>query len=230
MLKKLVTLFAFAIVALGATNAQEADGLYLNNRAPLLTKPYMELPIGAVTPEGWLKEQLHIMADGMTGNLDTLYPQVMGPRNGWLGGDGDVWERGPYWIDGLLPLAHILGDQALIDKVQPWIEWTLASQKENGYFGPDTDRPYEYGLQRDNSHDWWPKMVVLKVLKQHYDATGDERVIPFMLKYFKYQLEELPKTPLGHWTYRCASAHRHHKDRWASREHASDPRKRYPLL
>jgi hypothetical protein len=201
MLKKLITLFAFAFVALGATNAQEADGLYLNNRAPLLTKPYMELPIGAVQPEGWLKEQLHIMADGMTGNLDTLYPQVMGPRNGWLGGDGDVWERGPYWIDGLLPLAHILGDQALIDKVQPWIEWTLASQKENGYFGPDTDRPYEYGLQRDNSHDWWPKMVVLKVLKQHYDATGDERVIPFMLKYFKYQLEELPKTPLGHWTY-----------------------------
>ena len=48
----------------------------------------------------------------------------MGPRNGWLGGDGDVWERGPYWIDGLLPLAYILNDQALIDKVKPWVEWT----------------------------------------------------------------------------------------------------------
>lgn len=201
MVKKLISLFAFALVALGSAGAQTPEGLYLNNREPLLTKPYMELPIGAVKPEGWLKEQLHLMADGMTGNLDTLYEAVMGPRNGWLGGDGDVWERGPYWIDGLLPLAHILGDQALIDKVQPWIEWALASQKENGYFGPDTDRPYEYGLQRDNSHDWWPKMVVLKVLKQHYDATGDERVIPFMLNYFKYQLQELPKTPLGHWTF-----------------------------
>lgn len=201
MLKKLISLIALAVVAIGSTSAQQPNSLYLNNRAPLLTKPYMELPIGAVKPEGWLLEQMQLMVDGMTGNLDTLYEAVMGPRNGWLGGDGDVWERGPYWIDGLLPLAYIMGDEALIEKTKPWIEWALASQKENGYFGPDTDRPYEYGLQRDNSHDWWPKMVVLKVLKQHYDATGDERVIPFMLKYFKYQMEELPKTPLDHWTY-----------------------------
>lgn len=201
MLKKLISLIALAVVAIGSTSAQQPNSLYLNNRAPLLTKPYMELPIGAVKPEGWLLEQMQLMVDGMTGNLDTLYEAVMGPRNGWLGGDGDVWERGPYWIDGLLPLAYIMGDEALIEKTKPWIEWALASQKENGYFGPDTDRPYEYGLQRNNSHDWWPKMVVLKVLKQHYDATGDERVIPFMLKYFKYQMEELPKTPLDHWTY-----------------------------
>ncbi len=201
MLKKLISLIALAVVAIGSTSAQQPNSLYLNNRAPLLTKPYMELPIGAVKPEAWLLEQMQLMVDGMTGNLDTLYEAVMGPRNGWLGGDGDVWERGPYWIDGLLPLAYIMGDEALIEKTKPWIEWALASQKENGYFGPDTDRPYEYGLQRNNSHDWWPKMVVLKVLKQHYDATGDERVIPFMLKYFKYQMEELPKTPLDHWTY-----------------------------
>lgn len=93
----------------------------------------------------------------MTGNLDQIYEPVMGKRNGWLGGDGDVWERGPYWIDGLLPLAYILDDDQLKKKVQPWIEWALASQNEEGYFGPETDRPNEPGLQRDNSHDWWPK-------------------------------------------------------------------------
>ena len=65
------------------------------------------------------------MVTGMTGQMDTIYEQVMGPRNGWLGGDGDVWERGPYWIDGLLPLAYILDNKELINKVQPWIEWTL---------------------------------------------------------------------------------------------------------
>jgi hypothetical protein len=51
------------------------------------------------------------MAAGLTGHLDERYPAVVGPRNGWLGGDGDGWERGPYWIDGLLPLAYLLQDQ-----------------------------------------------------------------------------------------------------------------------
>lgn len=141
------------------------------------------------------------MVTGMTGHMDSIYTRVMGPRNGWLGGDGDVWERGPYWIDGLLPLAYILRDQALIEKVQPWIEWTLASQKPDGYFGPDTDRPYEPELQRNNAQDWWPKMVMLKVMQQYYSATGDERVISFMRNYFSYQLAQLPQQGLGKWTY-----------------------------
>ena len=58
------------------------------------------------------------MVTGMTGQMDTIYEQVMGPRNGWLGGDGDVWERGPYWIDGLLPLAYILDNKELINKTK----------------------------------------------------------------------------------------------------------------
>ncbi len=167
----------------------------------MLAKPCMELPLGSIKAEGWLHEQLVRMKDGMTGHLDSLYPQVMGKRNGWLGGDGDVWERGPYWIDGLLPLAYILDDKYLKEKVQPWIEWTLKSQKPDGYFGPDTDRGYEPGLQRNNSHDWWPKMVMLKVLQQYYMATGDQRVITLLTNYFRYQMKELPQTPLNYWTW-----------------------------
>lgn len=179
---------------------QQSTDLYMNNRSPLIIKPFMELPLGAVKPEGWLKDQLHKMKDGMTGHLDELYPEVMGSRNGWLGGDGDVWERGPYWIDGLVPLAYILDDEDLKAKVQPWIEWTLQSQTEDGYFGPSEDREPETGLQRTNAKDWWPKMVVLKFMQQYYEATLDERVIPFMTNYFKYQLQELPETPLNNWT------------------------------
>ncbi len=38
-------------------------------------------------------------------------------------------------------------------------------------------------------------------MKSYYEATGDERVIPFMTNYFKYQLKELPpQKPLNHWT------------------------------
>ncbi|HWV67193.1 beta-L-arabinofuranosidase domain-containing protein [Chitinophaga sp.] len=174
---------------------------YYNNRAPLHTKPYTMLPLGAITPQGWLRTVLVQQKNGATGQLDKLYPLVMNQRNGWLGGDGDQWERGPYWIDGLLPLAYLLKDEALIAKVKPWVEWSIKSQQPDGYFGPGKDYPYEAGIQRDNSHDWWPKMVMLKVLKQYYDATADPRIIKLMTNYFRYQLKELPQKPLDHWTF-----------------------------
>ena len=196
-----LTSLASVMVAQAGNEQEIVGGNYLNNRQPLLQKDYIELPLGAIRAEGWMQEQLVRMKEGMTGHLDKVYEPVMGARNGWLGGDGDVWERGPYWIDGLLPLAYILNDEALKEKIKPWVEWTLASQKPDGYFGPDTDRTPEPGLQRDNARDWWPKMVMLKVMQQYYSATEDTRVLDFFTKYFKYQLAELPKTPLGHWTF-----------------------------
>lgn len=179
----------------------QAESNYTNNRYPLQRKAYMELPLGSIRPEGWLREMLIRQKNGATGQMDKLYPLVMGQRNGWLGGDGDQWERGPYWIDGLLPLAYLLDDDKLKKKAQPWIEWTLKSQREDGFFGPEKDYPGEPGIQRDNSQDWWPRMVMLKVLQQHYSATGDERVISFMRNYFQYQLKTLPQKPLGHWSF-----------------------------
>ena len=110
-------------------------------------RSYEELPLGAVEPDGWLREMLVRQRDGITADLDEVYPQVVGERNGWLGGNGDQWERGPYWIDGLLPMAYILDDSALKAKAQKWVEWTLASQQQDGQFGPVTDYPKEPGIQ-----------------------------------------------------------------------------------
>ena len=171
------------------------------NREPLQGGDYARLPIGAIKPEGWLKDQLQRQAGGMTGHLDELYPEVVGDNNAWIGGDGDTWERGPYWIDGLLPLAYLLDDQQLIQKANRWVEAMLTSSTEEGYFGNGTDHPYIEGLQRGKSHDWWPKMVALKILQQHYEATGDARVLDVLGKYFRYQLNHLPQQPLGHWSF-----------------------------
>lgn len=195
MLKKAVCCIASLLFAAGA-QAQP----YLFNRAPLEEVSYAELPLGAIRPEGWLKEQLKRQADGLTGHLDEIYPEVMGPDNAWLGGEGDAWERGPYWLDGLLPLAYQLDDAALKEKAQVWVEAMLASQREDGFFGPSEDRSDVPGLQRGNAQDWWPRMVALKVLKQYYMATGDERVPEMMDRYFHYQAATLPHKPLDHWT------------------------------
>lgn len=212
---KSVWLFVLCAVLLSCSKPEQKkpDALnahYLSNRSPLAATPYLELPLGSIKANGWLEDQLRRMADGLTGHLDEIYPEVVGPRNGWLGGDGDGWERGPYWIDGLLPLAYILDDERLKQKAQPWIEWTLANQAESGYLGPipfETEPEPERGIQKGPREDWWPKMVMLKVLQQYYQATGDERVITALTKYFQYQLKMLPERPLDHlslWANRRA--------------------------
>ncbi len=209
MMKKAIFIYTASVFTsiscFAQTHAREekTEFPYVQNLAPLKESPYLELPLGSIKPESWLKEQLVRMAEGMTGNLDEIYPEVVGPRNGWLGGDGDGWERGPYWIDGLLPLAYILDNEKLKEKVKPWVEWTLNNQTPEGYIGPipfEVEPEHEPGLQRGNREDWWPKMVMLKILQQYYNATRDERVIQTLTNYFRYQLKELPERPLDYLT------------------------------
>jgi DUF1680 family protein len=147
---------------------------------------FTELALGCVKPEGWLLQQLKLQADGLTGHLDEVWPDV-GANSGWLGGDGEDWERGPYYLDGLLPLAYLLDDPYIKNKVQKWVEWSLQSQENDGFFGPKSNC------------EWWPRMVMLKVMMQYYSATNDERVLPFMDRYFRYQAANLQSRPLSMW-------------------------------
>lgn len=195
---------ATLLVLVASINDSHAQLVERFNRSPLRSKPYAALPLGEVKAEGWLKRELQTMAAGMSGKLDSLYPTVLSDRNGWLGGDGDGWERGPYWIDGLLPLGHLLEDDALIAKANRWVEWTLENQADDGYLGPvpfAMEPPAEPGIQKTPRRDWWPKMVMLKVLQNHYSATRDPRVLQVLDRYFRYQLQQLPSTPLDHWTF-----------------------------
>lgn len=184
--------------------AQLQGSDYITNRAPLVTSKYIPLPLGTIKPEGHLLNMLEMQRNGLTGHLDSIYRLVCGPENGWLGGTGDCWERGPYWIDGLVPLAYILNDSYLKAKVQKWMEWSIANQRADGYFGPFPNKESFHkikGTQQTMSEDWWPKMVMLKAMQQYYSATGDKRIINLMTKYFQYQLKMLPQFPLNNWTF-----------------------------
>src|SRR5271169_6020434 len=158
----------------------------VKNRAPLAANAFYHLPLGAVRPIGWLRKQLEIQANGLGGHLDETWADV-GPNSGWLGGTGEAWERGPYFVDGLVPLAYLLDDARLQEKAQKYLDWTLNSQTAAGMSGP----------ARNN--DWWPRMVMLKALTQYQEVTGDPRVIPFLARYFAFQLSELPNRPLRDW-------------------------------
>ena len=120
------------------------------------------------------------------------WPDV-GDNSGWLGGTGESSERGPYYLDGLIGLAHQLRDPELIGRSQRWVDALLASQRADGSFGPTSDA------------DWWSRMVAIKALAQQYDAVRDARIVDFLGAYFAYQLAELPRRPLERWgKYRAA--------------------------
>jgi hypothetical protein len=169
----------------GVAQGDGRQGIY-ENRPPLHAPSMYVLPLTSIRPRGWLERQLRIQADGLSGHLDELWSDV-GPNSAWLGGTGEAWERGPYFLDGLVPLAYLLNDAKLKAKVQKWVDWTLTHQRPDGSIGPLANQ------------DWWPRMVMLKALTQYQEATGDPRVIPLMQRYFAFQARELPTRPLQDW-------------------------------
>lgn len=156
------------------------------NRRPLSPSAFVALPLGSVRPKGWLKTQLELQADGLTGHLGQIWPDV-GPNSAWLGGKGEDWERGPYYCDGLVPLAYLLDRPELVDLARQWVDWSVSSQRPDGSFGPASN------------DDWWPRMVMLKALTQHAEATDDPRIAPFLERYFAHQLATLAERPLTAW-------------------------------
>jgi hypothetical protein len=156
------------------------------NRPPLPATSMYLLPLTSIRPRGWLQRQLRIQADGLSGHLDELWSDV-GPNSAWLGGTGEAWERGPYFLDGLVPLAYLLDDPKLKAKVQKWVDWTLTHQGADGSIGPVVNQ------------DWWPRMIMLKALTQYQEAIGVSRVIHLMQRYFAFQAHELPSRPLRDW-------------------------------
>jgi uncharacterized protein len=158
----------------------------IKNKGPLAQNAFYMLPLGAVRPAGWLRNQMQIQANGLGGHLDETWADV-GSNSGWLGGTGESWERGPYFLDGLVPLAYLLDDDRLKAKAQKFVEWTLTHQASNGMIGPS------------GNQDWWPRMIMLKALAKYQEATGDPRVIPALSRYFNYQLTALPERPLRDW-------------------------------
>ena len=158
---------------------------YPTNKAPLIPTQFVKLPLGSVKPAGWLHRQLEIQANGLTGHLDEFWPDLI--HSAWKGGDGEAWERSPYYLDGLIPLAFLLDDERLIEKARHWVEAILESGQPNGWFGPE------------KNDDRWPLAVAGKVIQQYYEATGDQRAMDLLTGYFNYLHENLPDWPDSTW-------------------------------
>lgn len=163
-------------------------------RSPgLLPLVFAPLPPGSIRPAGWLLNQLRIQAGGLSGHLDEFWPDVA--QSGWIGGSAEGWERGPYWLDGIVPLAWLLDDARLKAKAQRWMDYILTHQREDGWLGPVKDE----ATGRYQEYDPWPVFVALKAMTQYHEATGDPRVIPAMQRFLQRLDRLLDEKPLFDW-------------------------------
>lgn len=157
---------------------------YQQHRAPLALSPLLKLPLGAVKPNGWLKHQLDLMVEGMTGRLSEI-SKFLKADNGWFGGEERGWEEQPYWFRGFHDMAVLTGDERCLGEARKWIEAVLSSQRDDGYFGSEFCRLVT-GKNDEKRVDLWPHMVMLDAIIHYHEYTGDERVVPFMRRFFAF--------------------------------------------
>jgi len=192
------------IRAVDKPDTKAGNDFYVGNRVPLTPSPLIKLPVGAIEPSGWVRRQLELQADGFHGHLTEISQFLKKEGNAWLSptGEGDHgWEEPAYWLKGFSNCGYILRDERIIKESKIWIEAALASQKEDGWFGPDKGRKGA-ATRLEGRSDLWPNMIMLFCLQDYYDFTGskDKRVIELMTKYMKY-LMTVPEDQflVGYW-------------------------------
>lgn len=129
-----------------------------------------------ITPRGWMKKQLEIQAESLSGNLHRVWRDVRDSR--WIGGDAEGWERVPYWLDGFIPLAFLLRDEEKMAVARKYVDAILDGQQEDGWICPCS-------FEARKNYDMWALILLSKVLVVWYSATEDERVEPALRRAMK---------------------------------------------
>ncbi len=163
----------------------------LRAEAGLAEPAFRPLPLGSIRPSGWLLRQLRLQADGLSGHLDEFWPDV--GQSQWFGGQAEGWERAPYWLDGVIPLAWLLDDAGLKSKVAGHIDYIVAHQREDGWFSP---YPLDAVTRR---YDMWAILLANKMLVQYHEASGDDRVLKAVDKSLRAMRDGMDRTPLYNW-------------------------------
>lgn len=148
-------------------------------------------PLGALTAEGFLREQMLRNKEGMGGRMPELEPVMLGKPfvekefdSVFGGGNRDGWAAeiaGNYWT-GLIQMAFTLPDRELIDRVTDWVDRVLKNQMPDGYLGtycrPDSNIFQDYNA--------WGTAAGMRGLLAFWEASGREDVFEAVYRCMKW--------------------------------------------
>ncbi len=151
---------------------------------------YRHFTTNEIRPSGWLRRQLEIQAEGLSGHLDKIWPDIR--DSAWIGGECDGWERVPYWLDGFIPLAYFLDDEDMKARARRYVEGILERQEADGWICPcSPDARWSY--------DPWAIFLICKVLVLYYECTGEERAMEAVIAALKNLKDHLRGRTLFNW-------------------------------
>lgn len=145
-----------------------------------------------IKPLGWLRRQLEIQAEGLSGNLDKIWNDIK--NSAWIGGNKEGWERVPYWLDGFIPLAYLLENEDMIARAKKYIDAIISFQKADGWICPCTD-------EERKEYDTWAVQLITKTLTVYYQCSKDERIPDVIYRVLKnfYEMLKSGEITLFNW-------------------------------
>ena len=166
-------LAAFAVLTLSVRRSALPAERHDFNRPPLAQNRFARLPFGSVTPEGWLKRQLQIEADGLARHLldPETFDRILGPCK--QNGESEVTYQQGVYQEGVITLAWMTGDEVFLKRAKESVEKTLAED------------PTELGdTQARHDAVMYKRSRQLRSFIEYYEATRDERIIAWLTRFF----------------------------------------------
>ncbi len=196
-MKKIATLVLSCICVMANANSDKNDytsakiEVYKQSAAAL--PAFIPLEIGAIRPQGWLKDWANTAVNGITGHIDEYIPVF---QDGWKGfgfkargvnEDGTGWplEQCSYWLDGATKLAYMIQDTMLIRKTSERLNLVVNGVLAGGetfiYWKPKT-------IINDLFNSWGNGLMG-RTLVSYYQATHDPKILQALVKvYRKYPI------------------------------------------
>jgi hypothetical protein len=163
---------------------------------PEVKPAFLPLPIGAVQPQGWLRDWAQSACQGITGHLDERHPTF---ADGWKGipihapfanadGTGGPLEQSAYWLDGALRLGFVMRDEALIKKIRARLDPVV--EGVNKADACDTFIYWKKGYDPEGFNSWADSQMG-RALVALYEGTGDKRVLDALVKVYAHYPENM---------------------------------------